>query len=435
MAGISSSSSGLKSSYKEGQDYSSSLYVLTSLFFIWALVTNLNDILIPHLKKACDLTDFESSLIQSAFFGAYFIMSSPAGWVIKKLGYKKGIIVGLLLMFIGAILFVPAALTRFYPIFLGALFILASGVTLLQVAANPYVSILGPPETSSSRLNLTQAFNSLGAAAGPWLGGMLILSGVEKTSAELMAMTETQKEAYHIAEASSVIMPYVGLSVVLLLIAALIHFSHLPEIDEELEKEEPEYAALPHSAKSSAWSYSHLTFGVIAIFFYVGAEVAIGSFIIRFAKLPEIAGLNELKAKDFVSYYMLFAMCGRFLGSWLLNKVSPSKTLGVNALMAILCLLFAVTGSGIGALWAIALVGLFNSIMFPTIFTLSIKDLGTHTKQGSSLLIMAIVGGAVIPPTMGLVSDQTNIQTAFLVPALCYISVLYFGFVGSKVKA
>lgn len=418
----------------QNRNYTGPLAVLTSLFFIWAFVTNLNDILIPQLQKACNLSDFESSLVQFAFFGAYFIMSLPSGWVIKKVGYKNGIIVGLITMFIGALLFVPAAASRTYLLFLTALFILASGVTLLQVAANAYVSILGKPETASARLNLTQAFNSLGATLGPIVGAALIFTGVNHSTEELLAMPADQVEAWRAMKASSVVMPYLAIAGILVLISLLIFFSKLPQIDGELEHE----AETDHSqaaAKGSALQYSHLFWGVVAIFFYVGAEVAIASFMIKFAGQPHIGGLEEKEASFFPATYMFLAMCGRFLGAAILGRLSPAKVLGFNALAAMGLLAFAVTGTGMPALYAAVAVGFFNSIMFPTIFTLGVRDLGIYTKQGSSLLIMAIVGGALIPPLMGYVSDVTNsIQTAYIVPALCYIFVAFFGFVGSKVK-
>lgn len=416
--------------YDASQNYTGPLAVLTSLFFIWALVTNLNDILIPHLKKACDLTDFQSSLVQSAFFGAYFVMSIPAGAILKKVGYKNGILVGLGMMLIGALLFIPAASTRIYLIFLGALFIMASGVTLLQVAANAYVAILGPPETSSSRLNLTQAFNSLGASLGPLVGGWLILSGVEKSVAEIQSMSPDMLESWRAQEAASVIFPYTLLAGIIALIALLIKLSKLPKIDAELEHESETQMV----SRGSAFDFSHLTWGVVCIFFYVGAEVAIASFLIRFAGMPEIAGIGEKEASSFPSFYMFGAMIGRFLGAGLMQKIKPQLILTFNALGAILLILIGIHTTGSVALWAIVLVGFCNSIMFPTIFTLGIKDLGIYTKQGSSFLIMAIVGGAVIPPLTGWVSDMANIQIAFWVPCLCYLPILYFAIKGHTVK-
>ncbi len=418
----------------QNENYTSALAVLASLFFIWALVTNINDILIPHLKKACNLTDFQSSLVQFSFFGAYFIMSLPAGAILKKVGYKWGIIVGLSLMFVGALIFIPAALTRIYAIFLIGLFVLGSGITLLQVAANPYVALLGNPASASSRLNFTQAINSLGASLGPFLGGLLILSGIEYTAEQWTSLSEAEQLAYQISEAKSVILPYTALAVVLVLIGIMIYFSNLPIIENETEEEVNHH--LINDKNTSVWQYSHLKWGVLSIFLYVGAEVAIGSFIIGFAKLPNIANLNELEAKNFISYYMIFAMIGRFLGAALLTKLNPRIWLGFNALAAIVLLAYAINTSGNVALYAMILVGFCNSTMFPTIFTLAIKELGHFTKSGSSYLIMAIVGGAIVPPVMGLVSDMySDIQVAFYVPLACYIFISFYGFVGSKVKS
>lgn len=432
MATISTSGS-VKAKIDQNENYTAALAVLASLFFIWALVTNVNDILIPHLKKACNLTDFQSSLVQFFFFGAYFIMSIPSAKILKKVGYKWGIIIGLALMFAGALLFIPAAMTRIYSLFLFGLFVLGSGITLLQVAANPYVALLGNPNSASSRLNFTQAINSLGASVGPYLGGLMILSGIEYTAESWSALSEADKLAYQISEARSVILPYAALAGVLVLIGLMIYFSNLPEIESETEEEVNHHIA--NDKNTSAWQYSHLKWGVLAIFLYVGAEVAIGSFLIKFAKLPHIGNLNEIDASKFISYYMIFAMVGRFAGAALLTKINPRMWLGFNALAAILLLAYAINSSGNWALYAMILVGLANSTMFPTIFTLAIKEIGHFTKTGSSYLIMAIVGGAIIPPLMGLVSDATSdIQFAFYVPLVCYIFITYYGFVGSKIK-
>lgn len=432
---IVNSGAATKAQIDHSKNYNGALAVLASLFFIWALVTNVNDILIPHLKKACDLTDFQSSLVQFAFFGAYFVMSLPSGWVLKKIGYKSGILLGLSIMFLGALIFIPAAYTRVYGLFLGGLFVLGSGITLLQVAANPYVALLGKPETASSRLNFTQAINSLGASIGPFVGGLLILSGIEYSAEQWNALSEAERLAFQISEARSVILPYAALAGILVLVGLLIYFSNLPVIEAAEEEEIAEEQHHHHITKTSVWQYSHLTMGVLAIFLYVGAEVSIGSFLIKFAKLPQIAGLGELDAKNYVSYYMLFAMIGRFLGAALLTKINPRIWLGLNGIAVIALLTFAILGNGYAALWGIAAVGFCNSTMFPTIFTLGIDSLGKFTKSGSSFLIMAIFGGAIVPPLMGLVSDwKGDIQIAFLVPLACYIYISFYGFFGSKVR-
>ncbi len=398
--------------HDQNANYTVPLAVVTMLFFMWGFLTCLNDILIPHLKGVFDLNYTQIMLIQFTFFGAYFIMSIPSGSIIAKLGYQKGIVVGLLTSGVGALLFYPAASAISYPLFLTALFVLASGITLLQVAANPYVAVLGKPETASSRLNLTQAFNSLGTTIAPYFGGVLILSSVA-------GMTAQQ-------EAEMVQLPYVGLAIALVVLAVVIWKAKLPVIA----------AVEDHHAKAGkltdALKFKHLVLGAVGIFVYVGAEVSIGSFLVNFLGQPEIAGLPEATAAGFVSYYWGGAMIGRFVGSALLQKVNAGKLLGVFALIASALVMVTVLTSGQFAMWTILSVGLFNSIMFPTIFTLGIDGLGKLTSQGSSVLIMAIVGGAIIPVVQGMLADSFGIQLAFILPAICYLYIVYYGFVGSK---
>ncbi|MFZ4620081.1 MAG: sugar MFS transporter, partial [Bacteroidota bacterium] len=342
----------------------------------------------------------------------YFIMSIPSGSIIAKVGYQKGIVVGLLTSAVGALLFYPAASAISYPLFLTALFVLASGITLLQVAANPYVAVLGKAETASSRLNLTQAFNSLGTTVAPYFGGVLILSSVAGLSAR--------------EEAAMVQMPYVGLAIALAVLAVVIWKSNLPVIASVED----------HHAKSGkltdALKHRHLVLGAIAIFVYVGAEVSIGSFLVNFLGQPEIAGFPEATAAGFVSYYWGGAMIGRFVGSALLQKVNAGKLLGIFALIASGLVVATIMSTGTMAMWMILSVGLFNSIMFPTIFTLGIDGLGKLTSQGSSVLIMAIVGGALIPLAQGALADSYGIQTAFIIPAVCYLYIVFYGFIGSR---
>ncbi|MFA6438119.1 MAG: sugar MFS transporter [Bacteriovoracaceae bacterium] len=396
----------------QGGDYRVPLAVVTMLFFMWGFLTCLNDILIPHLKGVFDLNYTQIMLIQFTFFGAYFIMSIPSGSIIAKVGYQKGIVVGLLTSAVGALLFYPAASAISYPLFLTALFVLASGITLLQVAANPYVAVLGKSETASSRLNLTQAFNSLGTTVAPAFGGMLILSSVA-------GMTPLE-------EAAMVQMPYVGLAVALAVLAVVIWKSKLPVIASVED----------HHAKagklSDALKHRHLVLGAVAIFVYVGAEVSIGSFLVNFMGQPDVAGLQEAAAAAFVSYYWGGAMVGRFIGSALLQRVNPGKLLGTFALIASGLVFTTVFTTGSAAMWTILSVGLFNSIMFPTIFTLGIDSLGKLTSQGSSVLIMAIVGGAIIPLGQGALADTVGIQTAFIIPAVCYLYIVFYGFIGSR---
>lgn len=396
----------------QGGSYKVPLAVVTMLFFMWGFLTCLNDILIPHLKGVFDLNYTQIMLIQFTFFGAYFIMSIPSGSIIAKLGYQKGIVVGLLTAGVGALLFYPAASAISYPLFLTALFVLASGITLLQVAANPYVAVLGRPETASSRLNLTQAFNSLGTTIAPYFGGVLILSTVA-------GMTAQQ-------EAEMVQMPYVGLAVALALLALVIWRSKLPVIASVED----------HQAKSGkltdALKHRHLVLGAVGIFVYVGAEVSIGSFLVNFLGQPEIAGLPETVAAGFVSYYWGGAMIGRFIGSAILQKFHAGKLLGIFSIVACGLVLTTVFTTGHVAMYTVLSVGLFNSIMFPTIFTLGIDGLGKLTSQGSSILIMAIVGGALIPVAQGALADTYGIQHAYILPAICYLYIAYYGFVGSR---
>jgi len=410
--------------------YRKELTVLTSLFFIWGFLTCLNDILIPHLKSVFSLNYAQAMLIQFTFFGAYFLVSLPSGFILKKVGYKRGIIIGLTVAGIGCLIFYPAAGLRSYSMFLAALFILASGITLLQVSANPYVTVLGEQETASSRLNLTQAFNSLGTTIAPFFGSLLILSLVVKSAEEMAKMNAADIEAYRLMEASAVQTPYLFLAATLFIIAAVFSMFKLPEISNEEDSLNEEITS-ESSAKKSAWEYRHLVMGAIGIFVYVGAEVAIGSFLINFFGEKSIAGLTEFEAGKYVAYYWGGAMVGRFIGSAVMQKVNPRKVLAFNAMAAITLVITATLLTGSLAMWAILLVGLFNSIMFPTIFSLSLEGLGKHTSQGSGILCMAIVGGAIIPIIQGLLADSIGIQNAFVLPAICYLYILVFAIKGS----
>jgi FHS family L-fucose permease-like MFS transporter len=397
----------------ERPNYTSALVTLTSLFFMWGLITSLNDILIPHLKKLFTLSYFEAMLVQFCFFAAYFVMSLPAGSVVSRLGYKRGIMVGLGIAGLGCLLFYPAASLLYYPLFLGALFVLASGITVLQVAANPFVAILGKPETASSRLNLTQAFNSLGTTIGPPLGAYLILSNIESTG----------------AKAEDVQLPYIGLAVMLFLLAVVIAYSKLPVIKQEADT--PELDMLDDT-KNGAWQYPHVRLAALGIFVYVGAEVSIGSFLVSFFSEPSIAGMTEEQGGYYVFFYWGGAMVGRFLGSAILQKIQAGTLLAFNALLAILMISIAMTTSGSVAMYAILAVGFFNSIMFSNIFTLGIAGVGKYTEQASGILVMAIVGGAIMPLSQGLLADQIGLQSSFIVPIFCYAYLIYFGWKGHK---
>lgn len=408
--------------------YAFPLTVLTSLFFLWGFITCLNDILIPHLKTVFSLNYTQSMLIQFTFFTAYFVVSLPSGSIVEKVGYKRGIVIGLLTAGLGCLMFYPAAGARSYPIFLVALFVLASGITLLQVSANPYVAILGRPETASSRLNLTQAFNSLGTTIAPLFGSLLILKVAAKGAGELAQLAPAQLTAYQTAEAASVQVPYLGLAAAFLAIAALIALVQLPVIEAAGPDAEGSLAAADQYA--SAWQYRHLLLGAGAIFVYVGGEVAIGSFLVNFMGQPEIAALTPEVAGKYLSFYWGGAMVGRFLGAAVLRAVKPGKVLGFNAVVALGLVAAAMLLSGPASMWALLAVGLFNSIMFPTIFTLAVAGLGRHTGQGSGILCMAIVGGAVIPLLQGALADRIGIHHAFLLPLFCYLYIAYYGFKG-----
>lgn len=439
-------------------NYRGPLYLLTTLFFMWGFITCLNDILIPHLKALFDLTYTKTMLIQLTFFGAYAIMSMPAGFIIGRIGYKNGIVLGLVVTAVGALMFYPASLLISYGFFLGGLFVLASGITILQVAANPYVAILGPAESASGRLNMTQAFNSFGTTIAPVFGGLLIFSDSANSVAE---------------KASTVQLPYIAIAITLLVIAFVFFKAKLPTIQA---------GNSVAKASGSAWQYRHLVLGAIAIFIYVGVEVSIGSFLINFFGLPEIAGFTEKDASKYVSLYWGGAMIGRFFGAislthfakpqnryglyalifagayglaffltrdfalsglflifvainlvgFMLGRNKPNRTLAVLAGAAGLLVALTVASTGHFAIWPIIAVGLFNSIMFPTIFTLAIDDLGPHTSQGSGILCMAIVGGAIIPFAMGMLADHYGVHHAFLMPMLGYLYILYYGVMGYK---
>lgn len=408
----------------KNQSYASSLAILTSLFFMWGLITSLNDILIPHLKDSFSLSYFQASLVQFCFFFAYFAMSYPAGKFVSALGYKKGIIAGLSIAAIGCACFYPAAGVRSYPIFLCSLFVMASGLTLLQVSANPYVNSLGAPENAAKRLNLTQAFNSLGTSAGPMLGGMFILSAVVLTTEQKSAMSATELQTYLVNEASSVQIPYLVLTAILILLAVFIMFCKLPVLENKHDAEADKGRSL--------FDYKHLMFGVIGIFMYVGAEVSIGSFLISFMEHPAISNLTAVQASKYLALYWGGSMVGRFLGSYVMNWIRPNKLLAFNAFFVIVLLLAAMVVKGTVGMWALLAIGLFNSIMFPTIFSLSLEKLGGLAGKASGLICMGIVGGAIVPMIQAGLADSFSLIGSFVVPALCYAYVAWFGLIGFK---
>ena len=420
MANVSVKSSSVASGTETNQTYGGALAMVTTLFFMWGFLTCLNDILVPHLKAIFDLNYAQVMLIQFAFFSAYFLFSLPSGKVIEYFGYKRTMVTGLCMMGVGALLFIPAASVPSFPLFLGALMVLAGGMTLLQVSANPYVAVLGPARTASSRLNLTQAFNSLGTFIAPYVGSVLILSGTILTAAEMGALSPDQLHAYRVEQASSVKLPYLGFAIVLFLLGLVISFYKLPVI-ESAEPHRGEIATL----HDSVWKHKNLVLAAIGIFVYVGAEVSIGSFLVNYMKEPYIAGLPEKVAAKYLVVYWGGAMVGRFIGSAVLQRVSTRKVLGIAAAVAAVLVMTSMLTSGGSAMWSILAVGLFNSIMFPSIFTLGIDGLGKLTSRGSAVLVAAIVGGAVIPELQGILADRIGIHHAFILPVLCYFYIVY----------
>ncbi len=406
------------------RSYRGPLAMVTTLFFMWGFLTCLNDILIPHLKSIFDLNYAEVILVQFCFFSAYAIFSIPSGKIIERIGYQKMMVAGLFTMGLGALLFIPAASVPSFALFLTALIILAAGITALQVAANPYVAVLGPARTASSRLNLTQAFNSLGTTVAPYFGGLLILGAAvaPKTPDELHAMAPQALHAYRLQEASSVKVPYFVIAMALIVLGIVIAKFKLPHI--------PEAEGGHAVANDSVWRHRNLLLGMIAIFTYVGAEVSIGSFLVNYMNLPEIGNLRADVAAKYLTFYWGGAMCGRFIGSAVLQKIATRVALGFNAVIAAGLVCLSILTFGHLAMWALLMVGLFNSIMFPSIFTLGIEGLGPLTGEASGLLVMAIVGGAIIPELQGILADHIGLHHAFFIPVLCYLYILFFAIKG-----
>ncbi|HET8923514.1 MAG TPA: sugar MFS transporter [Candidatus Acidoferrum sp.] len=422
MANVSVKSPGVVSEASE--THTGALAILTSLFFMWGFVTVLNDILVPHLKAIFDLSYAKVMLIQFAFFSAYFIFSIPSAKLIDWIGYQRTMVVGLMTVGVGALLFLPAATAASYVLFLCALMVLAAGITALQVAANPYVAVLGPEKTSSSRLNLTQAFNSLATTIGPYLGGMLILSANPKTMEEVRQMPAQALQAYRVQEASSVKTPYLIIGLTLILLSIIIGMLKLPPMPQAERHGQS-------GPKTGLWKYRHLVLGAIGIFVYVGAEVSIGSFLISYFTQKNIGNITELAASRLLIFYWGGAMVGRFIGSAILQKLKTGVILGTAAIAACTLVCISMLTSGHVAMWSILMVGFFNSIMFPSIFTLGIAKLGPLTGDGSGMLVMAIVGGAILPVLQGALADRIGIHHAFIIPAVCYLYIFYYAVRGS----
>jgi len=399
------------------------LLIVMGLMFFWNMSRNINDILIPHLKRACQLTDFQSSLVQSAFFGAYFLMALPAGLFIHRRGYQAGMVTGLVIAAAGAALFYPAAEIRYYPLFLGALFIMAAGFTFLEVTATPYISKLGDPGEASSRLSLSAAVGSVGATAAPYIGSLLLLHKEDIPDTVVQTYRADQLQTFLKAEADLVKLPYVSLALLFFVMAVLLMFVKLPAIKED---------GSGRYTFKDILNYRHLLLGVGAVFCYVGAEVGIVSFLIRYAQSLKLPGLTQQKAALFISLFMGLVLAGRLGGAYILKKIAAPRMLIISAGGAFLLVAVAMLAGGYGSLFLLALIGLLTSVMYPVIFTLSIGGLGRHTKTASSLLIMGIVGGALVPPAMGYVSDHAGIRWSFIFPALCYVYVLFFALKGHK---
>jgi FHS family L-fucose permease-like MFS transporter len=407
--------------------------LITSLFFIWGFALNLNPILIPHLKKACRLTDFQSSLIDSASYIAYFLLPIPAAQFMKKYGYKGGIILGLLLFSFGAALFYPAAAVRNYAFFLSALFVVFSGMAFLETAANPLITLIGDPGSATQRINFSQSFNGLAATVAPLMGGLFILSGKTLTEAEEKSMSPAQLNEYLNHEASSVQIPFVVISIVVFIVALLVWRTAFPIIKEESSDELKDEQRPLGTRIAELIKNKQLMSGVMAEFFYVGGQACVSSFFIRFSE--KVAQIPE-KAASTIYLPLAFAgfMAGRFIGTFLMRYFNPVKLLVTYALINIILIIAAVNLTGMAAVYTLMAVWFFMSIMFPTIFSLSIRDLGAKTKLGSSLVIMGIVGGAVLPPVMGRISDMFNIQIAYLVPGISFIMILWFAINNLRVK-
>lgn len=408
-------------------DYPAAMASCTVIFFMWGFLTSLNDVLIPHLKALFTLNYSQAMLVQFVFFGAYFLMGWPAGRLVERIGFKFGMVTGLLIAGIGAAMFWPAAQWQNYDLFLAAFFVLATGITVLQVAANPYVGLLGPERTASSRLTLAQTLNSFGTTLGPKLGGMVILGTILGAN-QLAKLTDTQLASYRVQQAQLVQVPYLVLAALLVLLALFVWWVRLPSRMDNVAAADSGHSLL------DALRIPHVAFAVIAIFCYVGAEVSIGSFLISYLSQPEIGNISEAHAADYVAYYWGGAMLGRFIGTFLLARFNPRNLLALFAAIAGLLVLTSMRSHHELAMVSIVAVGLFNSIMFPTIFALGIERLGPLTDKASSLLVMAIVGGAVVPKLQGILADHIGIQSAFVLPLLCYAYIVFYGRSGSKVR-
>ncbi|TZG27489.1 sugar MFS transporter [Sphingomonas montanisoli] len=393
-------------------------YFVFALFFIFGGITSLNDVIIPKLKGLFTLTYGQAMLVQSAYFAAYFIVSIPAALIVRRIGYMRGAVVGLLAMMAGCLLFVPASSSGQFTMFLGALFVLASGVTIVQVVANPLISMLGNPRTAHSRLTFAQAFNSLGTTLFPFFGSILILGSLATVDAS--TLTGPALNAFRAEESRVIVHAYLGLAAALALIAALVWLQR-----NKLAEARADHVSILGSF--DLLKRPRFAFGVLGIFVYVGAEVAIGSLLVNFLMQPDVLGLAEVDAGKHVPFYWGGAMIGRFAGAWFLRRFAPGKVLATVAIAALLLLAVAAETTGAASGWALLAVGLANAIMFPTIFSLACEGLGDRAAEGSGLICMAIVGGAIVPWVTGHMADATGLHAALVIPAICYVAILAFG--------
>ncbi|MDC7675588.1 L-fucose:H+ symporter permease [Asticcacaulis machinosus] len=408
------------------------LILITSLFFFWGIANNLNDVLIPQFKKAFILTDLQSGLVQSAFYMGYFLLALPAAFVMRRFGYKAAVVLGLVLYATGAFLFYPAADNHQYGWFLGALFVIASGLAFLETSANPLITVLGDPDKAAFRLNLAQSFNPLGALSGIFIGQHFILSGIEHDEVALSAMSEAARQAFYVSEVKAVQGPYLIIGCVVLLWAVLVLVSKFPvAANVDAQNDSSDEITFGQSV-ARLFSKPHFLFGVVAQFFYVGAQVGIWSFTIRYAQVE--LGMAEKEAANYLYYALIAFAIGRFAGTALMTRVRPGLILGVFALINVALTLYAVLSGGINGLYALTASSFFMSIMFPTIFATSVQGLGNLTKTGSSLLVMSIVGGAALPAVMGLISDQSHMRAGFVVTTICFAVIALYALRAPKAE-
>jgi FHS family L-fucose permease-like MFS transporter len=404
---------------------------VTALYFIFGFITNLNMQLVPHLRSVFDLPWLQAALANGAFFTAYFVVSSPTSKLIETIGYKRTMVVSLFVQVLGALLFLPAASIPNFWLFLTAVFIVGSGVAMLQTSANPYVSALGPEHSAPIRQNLAQAFNSIGGMLAPVVASALILKHkVVLDAATLATKTAQEQLAYKISIASTVRMPYLAIAAALVLLGIAVSFAHLPAI-QVTQEFRPTKAGVG-ILDQSIWSYRHTVLAMVGIFFYVGVEVGLAQFMVGYFGLPELGGLTAAAAAAFTFYYWFGALVGRLLGSWMLTKINAGRLLGIFGLMNVTCVLISISTSGPLAVWSLILCGFFNSIMFPNIFALGITGLGPMTSKGSGLIMTAVVGGAILPVLLGGLVDHYGFRLAAILPVICYLYIAFYGFVGHK---